>query len=399
MSIAHIQTKGGQSSGAVSSLSVTLDSSSTNGNLLVVSVVAFNTVLDAVPTISVTDSKGNSYTEFVTIDDGQGRRISIFYAKNITGGASHQITSTPDNTIHMMMCATEYSGASTTSPANGSSSATGTSTTPNAGSVSSQSDGMIVGLMTFGGSTTTITPGSGWTERFERESGTSQAVGSIEDKAGSTDDPDWTLAASREWWAVGASFVVGGAGSGLPVSVSETLGISDGPVLRRVLARRDIAENVGLTDSVAWLRSILRVVAEDLHIYDGRLFDGSLRFKVNYFREIIEDLVLTDFDAASGTPLVFTIVNGKRIVTDNLGLQDAVARLANAKRVISENLALADTVLTGLALAKIIRVIETLGVSDVSIYEIIRLVCEELQTTPEFSEEFVFRPPECADER
>jgi hypothetical protein len=72
-------------------------------------------------TITLSDTRGNTYTLLKNVDDTtNGYRLAIFYAKNITGGGANSVTATfssaPSGSFYKGVFAAEYSGLDTTAP-------------------------------------------------------------------------------------------------------------------------------------------------------------------------------------------------------------------------------------------------------------------------------------------
>jgi hypothetical protein len=100
--------------GNVSSAALTFNSSTVSGNLATVAIQVGEQ--DDVVT-SVTDNKGNTYTRrSFQPSTGAEAAVYIYDAKNIVGGASHQITVTLSTAKNLRFAIHEYSGADTTSP-------------------------------------------------------------------------------------------------------------------------------------------------------------------------------------------------------------------------------------------------------------------------------------------
>jgi hypothetical protein len=115
---------------------ITFNSSSVSGNLIVVSFTLDRT--DRTVT-SITDDKSNSYTLAIgpTDWDSGAERSYTYYASNITGGGSAitiTITLSGATNTYFEIYATEFSGVATASPLDQTSSATGTGTVINSGS-------------------------------------------------------------------------------------------------------------------------------------------------------------------------------------------------------------------------------------------------------------------------
>jgi hypothetical protein len=135
----------------------------TAGDLNVV-VVGWSDVTSTVT--SVVDSKLNTYTLAIGPTSGNGFRQSIYYAKNIVGGAGNTVTVTfsqaaayPDIRI------LEYKGLDTNSPLDVTAGAAGSSTSANSGSATTiVANELIVGAGTTAGGFDG--PGTGFTMRI-----------------------------------------------------------------------------------------------------------------------------------------------------------------------------------------------------------------------------------------
>ena len=69
-------------------LSLILNSPTTSGNTLIVAVTDYYAASD--PDNTISDNKGNTWT--IAANYTNGARVKVYYAKNIIGGANHQIT-------------------------------------------------------------------------------------------------------------------------------------------------------------------------------------------------------------------------------------------------------------------------------------------------------------------
>jgi hypothetical protein len=141
-----IQSSGTSALG-LGSTSTVWGSATTTGNLIVVGIALTN-ALTLGTVSSVTDSQGNSYTKALS---KAGTNLTdvinteIWYASNITGGAgSVTVNHTIDNAA---MFAREYTGFNTLDVT---SSALGSSTTPNSGTSSATSQGTELLLVATG---------------------------------------------------------------------------------------------------------------------------------------------------------------------------------------------------------------------------------------------------------
>ena len=116
---------------------------------------------------SVTDSAGNTYQLAVPTARGTGLSQAIYYAPNIKAApaATNTVTVTFNTaTPYVDIRATEYSGLDPTNPFDVGTSASGTSTTANSGTVTTTAPSLIFGAgMTTGGFSTA---GTGFTTRI-----------------------------------------------------------------------------------------------------------------------------------------------------------------------------------------------------------------------------------------
>jgi hypothetical protein len=114
---------------------------------------------------SVVDSSGNSYAEAVPTFRGNGLSQSIYYARNIKGGAGNSVTvkfSAPASSVDLRI--TEYSGLDVTDPFVAGGSATGVGRNASSGAIVTTSANALL----FGAGMTATTfrgAGSGYTSR------------------------------------------------------------------------------------------------------------------------------------------------------------------------------------------------------------------------------------------
>ena len=134
----------------------------TAGNLIVAYVVWTNT-----GTVTLSDSKGNSYASVAAPTRWNSNTWSaqVFYARNVSGGAN-TVTATFSNAITSwgILYIHEYSGMNKLSPLDVSSSAAGSSSAMNSGSITTtNANNLIFGA---GSSSNTVTQaGTGFTTR------------------------------------------------------------------------------------------------------------------------------------------------------------------------------------------------------------------------------------------
>jgi hypothetical protein len=178
----------------------TFTGSTTSGNLIVVT-----TSDDSGTTsngVSVTDNKGNTYTKVHHV--ASASTLSMWYAANVTGGASHTVTATwsTSATGRLTLVAQEFDGGFTT--LDKSTSATGSSTSPSSGATATTTAASetVVGGVSYGGTATTVTLGSGYTN-LNTVSVADAGIGQESKVVSSTgaQTATFSLAASRSWIA------------------------------------------------------------------------------------------------------------------------------------------------------------------------------------------------------
>ncbi len=148
--------------GSGTTASVAFPGANTAGNLIVAYVVWNNT-----GTVTVSDSKGNTYTAGTARQTwGSNFSSEVFYAPNIAGGANTvKATFGTALTSFGIVYAHEYSGLATASPVDVSASAVGTTASMSSGAVSTTSANDL--LFAAGVSSDTVTtPGTGFTARL-----------------------------------------------------------------------------------------------------------------------------------------------------------------------------------------------------------------------------------------
>jgi YD repeat-containing protein len=152
------------------SVTLTPTTALTAGNRLIVQVGVWGN--SPATAASVTDSTGETFTKVLDVTASDGTQLSLWTAVVAGGGgAKPTITVTPSRTADVGVVAAEYSGLSTNGTGvDQTASATGTTTT--AGTISSGSAGPVaganelaVGLYADSGFGSTLTAGSGWTQR------------------------------------------------------------------------------------------------------------------------------------------------------------------------------------------------------------------------------------------
>jgi len=163
---AYVQMAKGAAS-ATSTTTGAFPSATTTGNLIVVSI-STNGTANAVT--SVTDVAGNTYTKVWSVVNSSVTS-DLWYASNITGGASQTVTVSVSSTRATAVVAHEYSGIAVTSPLDKSVTATGSSNSPASGSTSTTTvaNEIVIGAVAMLGGTTTFTAGSGYTNLNQQD--------------------------------------------------------------------------------------------------------------------------------------------------------------------------------------------------------------------------------------
>lgn len=115
MSIQKLQAAGNVIASSATPITISPPRNIVTGNFLAVCVgTYFNSA-----TVTVTDNLGNTYTQAGSYYDAGGNpRSSIWYAKNIIGGAC-TITVTQSTSTYLAAAVAEFSGVDTSSPLDG----------------------------------------------------------------------------------------------------------------------------------------------------------------------------------------------------------------------------------------------------------------------------------------
>jgi hypothetical protein len=144
------------------SVPVTYTSAQTAGNTNIVAI-GWSSATSTIT--SVTDSAGNSYQLAAPLSRGANLSQAIYYASNIKTAASNTVTVAFSAAVPFAdVRVTEYAGIATSSPVDGTSSNSGTSTAPNSGAITTTTaNALIFGAGVTHGSFTA--PGSGFTKR------------------------------------------------------------------------------------------------------------------------------------------------------------------------------------------------------------------------------------------
>ena len=193
--------------------------STTSGNLIVVTTADDSGLTTSVS--AVADSKGNAYTQVVNISSSSS--MQIWYAKNITGGASHTVSATwnTGNTGRCVLVAQEFSGCDTSNPLdqNTSTGSTGTAVSSGASPTTTQAAELVVGGASHDALASAFSLGSGYTNLGTvNVANCAVAMESKVVAATGAQTATFTIAASRTWICGVVTFK--GAGGGPPPAVN-----------------------------------------------------------------------------------------------------------------------------------------------------------------------------------
>lgn len=205
------QSAGINSAAGVASQALSLPNASTSGRAIIVGVAFYN---NATATMAVTDDKGNSYSQIGSYQTSGLGRIGIFACFNITGSATPVITATPSVSCFVTMEAGEYSGLAQTSQPDGTNGATGSSTSPDTGSipVNSANELMLSFVSQVTNTSSSLVSNSGSTGLYLNPTAP-MPMGVAEQNASTATDGLFTFGGSVAWLTVGASFKLTPSGS------------------------------------------------------------------------------------------------------------------------------------------------------------------------------------------
>jgi len=183
------------------SFAAALKSTSTSGNAIILGV----TFGDANPTITATDSEGNTYTQAIkTYDSGHRQGCAILYTTNIKGGASNQVTVKFSAAVsYLAIGVHEYSGIAAASGVDVTAGATGIYMNPSSGSAATTAAGDLifgVGVEDSAGRGDTFTAGSGFTKGVDLGTAAAYAdENQVQNTAGSI-AATWILSPAGNGW-------------------------------------------------------------------------------------------------------------------------------------------------------------------------------------------------------
>lgn len=179
----------------------------TTGNTICVGTLSasFDTIADG----DVTDNKSNTFTRVSTIFTPSGITMAMFYAVNITGGASHTITFTRADTSYGEITAVEL-GSMEASAFDASASNTNQTGTPlDTTAATTTATDTLCAVFATNEDTGTWTAGSGYTIRSEGAHSMLQTQDSV---ASGTPNATATKVGQTGWAASVAAFKEAGGG-------------------------------------------------------------------------------------------------------------------------------------------------------------------------------------------
>ncbi len=212
--VAHVQSASASGSASGTSLAAVFSSDNTAGNLIV-AAVSFDSSEGTIWTCS--DTRGNTYAQATfTHDTRHGKTLGICYAANVTSGANTVTVSFGGaSQTWRRMAIAEYSGVAAVSPldvdgvATNSTGTNTTSVTTNS-FITTQAGDLIVAAVISDSGNTTITSGSGFTEREDTQE--IAIEDQIQVKAGSIAGT-FTFGADRDYIAHAIAFKAAAGGS------------------------------------------------------------------------------------------------------------------------------------------------------------------------------------------
>jgi chitodextrinase len=199
-------------------------------------------------TLSVTDTRGNTYRKAVQLNETtDSATLAIYYAENISGGATSIAVADSISGGTLRFAIFEYTGLALSNSLDGTATGEGTNATPTTGAVTLAAGDLVLGGLSAADQRT-FTAGSGWAleESIPAAPNTKLAVeDQIKSTAGSL-SATATLSSSDPWAAVVAGFrAAPAAGDTQPPTATGT------PVLTVVSSTQINLTWTGATDNVA----------------------------------------------------------------------------------------------------------------------------------------------------
>lgn len=191
------------------------------GSTLLLFVIGWCNPVHPFVEADVSDNQGNDWELVVARNNGFGTG-AIYRCEVTVSSGTFTISVATGANVYYVLCATEYSGRLET---NQIASAVGTSTAPNAGSITTtEDDELLFSLAVINASVLTTWAAAGdWTGIIEEENAAVHASGAVARKAAPTIGAyshAWTLGVSRPWAAMIASFATAEAASSVAPKVA-----------------------------------------------------------------------------------------------------------------------------------------------------------------------------------
>ncbi len=231
-STVYVQGASAENDAYLPDLSASFPADTSAGNLIVVAV-SWDTSGGAQPEVS--DSQGNSYALATTGNNTALQQgLAIFYAANIKGGADQVTLGLSVSASYLRLDIQEYAGVATSNPVDATAQnidTTGTSAVDgvSSGNTLTVSNGdLIVGaVMGDSGNNTTVTAGTGFTERVVANNGSDNplAVEDLVQVNAGTAAATFTFSMAGSYQAQAVAFKQAGGTPAAPVITSATSGI------------------------------------------------------------------------------------------------------------------------------------------------------------------------------
>ena len=247
----------GQQRGGISSAALTLTyPAATTVNDLLSLVLSY----EGASSVTVSDSKSNTWHKAVTSIGSAGIHSEIWYAVASSAGSSHSVTVTPNVSTYLSATIDEFTSTSLT-PLDQTATASGSSSTFNSGSVTTSTDGeLYIAACDCDSSNGSLSSsGSGWTGVYVHPATTQQeGIGyAYQVGAHGTYSDTFASGAGVPFAGCIASFLPSGT-SVYTESVSDTLSLTQSAIANKEIAVR-VSQSLSLTDSVTSNFKVVRV--------------------------------------------------------------------------------------------------------------------------------------------
>lgn len=206
MAISLVQQKTSANANSSSSRSITFDSNITVHNLLVLELGVFVATNAKEPTIS--DTQSNNWVRLNADPAVSGTtQIVCFYALDAKAGAT-TVTVNPNGTSFLTLWGAEYSGCDTLVGPQSVRVGSGSSTTPDCGTIPiSWANSLIIAAYAQGSTSSSATAGSGFTLEYNQTNASFEQL-YVQDITGISSDhaTALTLSVSETWYGIAVSF-------------------------------------------------------------------------------------------------------------------------------------------------------------------------------------------------